>query len=416
MPKLSHKQFRSSKRVRPPSDSQYYPLDLQDNFASCCLLAAAALSGATCLKVEQGQHPDKPTSKGRAMANSIRLLSLMALISACGSTPDASETKLVNGVTIDSQELSFVVEINDGECTGAFISDDTLVTAGHCVAQGVTYNGVEGTTYIHRDYKHDQLINDVAVVHFDRPIAPATVPMDFRIPQVGKVATVVGFGCSNQSGIGGGVKRAGNTIIESNTDGKLKFTRRPAYSMDPLGQNIAACPGDSGGPMIVDGKLVGIASYILPHSNGITESFYASVGAQSNVDFFMRAALRGATIPGLSGANTQPQPQPNPSPFNPSQPHDSGSGSPDSQAAAHLDQIVTILNSMIMNCSIAPYGVIQGQENGHYTYTLAAFDRYGQMTQQHYFQSNFRLRRPQDSANVLVNMIPHQAFSVCTRR
>jgi hypothetical protein len=234
-----------------------------------------------------------------------------------------SASAVVNGIEAKDSDFPAVVrlqgpgEIND-VCSGTFLSENTILTAAHCLILGFSsYQGLKPKLSI-RSSKYHHVGDDdtdLALLIFDKEVAPAILPLQTNAPALREKFTVVGFGCSdfNNARNTRGLKRFGEneiliiqpdyslpsaTMFFSNEDGALSIDeiRIRVESGEKLERKAEACVGDSGGPAIIGGKVFGIVSSVGGGSQ------YASTTSLFAQEFFRQAVQAGAKIPNIKGS------------------------------------------------------------------------------------------------------------------
>lgn len=234
-------------------------------------------------------------------AKSLSLAAAILFAGACGQQSSIdSSLDVNNGEDItESNHPSVVLLImstggGQGICTGTFVNDSQVVTAGHCVhgldpkypamAAVAVSEGSDGNPEYkvraralnlvqHPKYSMtlDNGVNgfDLAVVNFPANSAPAVSTIASQEPELEADLTIVGYGnnrtyidaAGRLNGDGAGTKRMGTNSVAAKEEGFLTFYGLPkAESPYQKGEWVTAGSGDSGGPMFVDGELVGVTS------------------------------------------------------------------------------------------------------------------------------------------------------------
>lgn len=243
---------------------------------------------------------------------------------------DESDVSVRNGTEIAETEFPAVVWI--GGCTATFVSHNTLLTAAHCVGNRnrttglvagqirLPKNGNATSLKVYANPKHGSQFdsrgnrievdeNDLVVAIFPDNTAPATMPIHLQRTKIGDTFTIVGYGGYIWSPPRGSptTKRKGTNRILSFADDMINstgFTGPKSAGAD--GTNVSVAPGDSGGPLFIDGELAGIASGGGPADG---TSVHSSLQYQENINFLKKmVAEQGAIIPGveLLGLGTGP--------------------------------------------------------------------------------------------------------------
>ncbi len=219
---------------------------------------------------------------------------LASTLIGCGTSAQNSETKVTNGREIAESTFPSVVLLvmetaqGQGICTGTFVNDSQIISAGHCVegldpadpslyvvttnAQGEYVATAKAVSFKrHPSYNIRLGVSpyDVSVINFNADSAPATSAVATRSPTAGQTLTIVGYGNNvnefdswgQLTGSGAGTKRAGTNSVGSVTGGFINFNGLPeADGATTQGSLVSSGSGDSGGPLFVNGQLAGITS------------------------------------------------------------------------------------------------------------------------------------------------------------
>ncbi|XP_075972573.1 trypsin-1-like [Anticarsia gemmatalis] len=201
------------------------------------------------------------------------------------------------------------------EFCGAFIiSENYALTAAHCtfladkmkveLRVGNSY-GINGTSVFvsevinHPNYDPKTVNNDVAILKTVEPIKFSDTVKPVELPprgvdlEVGSMVDVSGWGSVEWGRSGSAVLRAVKVPVTNREE--CKKLGKP---YDTVNENMFcagyeeggkdSCKGDSGGPVVQNGKVVGIVSFgrgcALPKSPGV----YAFISAPSIRDFIKK--------------------------------------------------------------------------------------------------------------------------------
>lgn len=175
----------------------------------------------------------------------------------------AEDTTNVAVVPIFHRSVACSPEDPAFACTGTLVAPRAVLTAAHCL-EGQPPNALEvevGGVVIpvsggaaHPMFDDTLRVNDIALLVLEAP-APLTVPpiaIASSVPDlVGQDVTLVGFGATSGTSSDIGTRRAGAARVGMQSAEELRVTPDPAMS----------CRGDSGGPVLHAGEVVGVTSY-----------------------------------------------------------------------------------------------------------------------------------------------------------
>lgn len=259
----------------------------------------------------------------------VPLVSLISAFACQKAVPTLSQPLVTNSVEISEQDYPSVALLilnqasGQSNCTGTFISSSVVLTAAHCVeglkdpkngplyyarhdAEGKIYAvalAQSATQYPGYDIKIGSGANDLAIVRFPEGTAPAISEIGVS-PSIGDPFTIVGYGNNDftyrptgelQQASGALTLRSGSNVIYKSENDILYFagvSRASVRGLQP-GTEVSAGQGDSGGPMFVDGKLVGVASGVGyggndPSGVQIAVSAYVDLNSWTSQEFLKR--------------------------------------------------------------------------------------------------------------------------------
>lgn len=220
---------------------------------------------------------------------------------ACAREHDADDSalKVINGKTVDETEHPAVYSI--GGCTATFVSDSTMITAGHCVTPGgsvqLRKRSTARSTKIIRNPRYTGTgLQDTAIVLFPAGTSAHWLPVQKQIVQSNDDVLLVGYGCTLSTGKSG-EKRIGTNKIAATSGGVISLRR--GTTGPESGTDATLCPGDSGGPLLKGNTIVGIASYWDGGAGRL--SGHADVTHSENQKFLQSTLAQGASINFVEG-------------------------------------------------------------------------------------------------------------------
>lgn len=254
-------------------------------------------------------------------SNGIKLLLLAVIIGIASVQQHGTAFSIISGssVTVAEQEGKGLVQVGGG-CSGVLLTNDVVLTAGHCISNrknpfsvNVTANwGSQSKTsnkiYHYGGYNDPNGI-DLAIVFLSSPFQVNGSTSGFnnqlnissQSSLVNQTLDAYGLGVNTLTNTGFGTWRTGRLTISSTG------TETYAYLPNSAGQVISF--GDSGGPDFINSQITGIHSGISYEcSNGstsatcratitkITSGFSTSVPAAANAIQAVRATQWNPTV------------------------------------------------------------------------------------------------------------------------
>uniref|UniRef100_A0A182I5R2 trypsin n=1 Tax=Anopheles arabiensis TaxID=7173 RepID=A0A182I5R2_ANOAR len=238
---------------------------------------------------------------------------LIVGLKVCSRRQQGSSYRIVNGTYAVIDDYPFLVSVqrwskNEGShiCGGTFVSDQWILTAGHCVddpefrqggivrvessfhASGGIFLPIERTV-LHDsfDYGSPGIDYDYGLIklvaRFERAVPVRLVAPYRRFPP-GELCTVVGWGMTKKTGDREQLRMVRLPIVRQEVckeiyEGWETITRRMICAGYAAGGQDA-CEGDSGGPLLCRGIQAGITSWGVGCAKANRYGFYANVANQ----------------------------------------------------------------------------------------------------------------------------------------
>jgi hypothetical protein len=222
----------------------------------------------------------------RVMAAALLLLSLTALPASGTPDPGAAGpsrggTDIAGGETVSIAEAPFAVQIaydtagTRVACTGSQISASWVITARHCDSASLHSVRLDtpslGAGGVVRTIaaRYPSPVGDVLLLKLSTPHSGTYAGLSRTFPAAGSDARVFGWGDEAEGAgvMSPQVKAAGVKVSGRGSDA---FGGLSVRTQSQTGHPLA---GDSGGPLIVGGKLVGVLSTSSVLPRGAPSSF-----------------------------------------------------------------------------------------------------------------------------------------------
>ncbi|XP_044269857.1 trypsin-3-like [Tribolium madens] len=228
------------------------------------------------------------------MIRKIIVTLLFALFGVVCGTP--INGRIVNGTDAEEGEFPYIVSLRlfgNHNCAGSILNSKTVLTAAHCVVNydasylSVQYGIVEITSgdsapnvvqvskvIFHENYTMGNgYINDIAVVQLAKPILfgdlvkPTNLPIAFNATPENSPALLAGWGLPYSGGTVMKHLQKVDIFVYSDDDcERIHKETGPTNRKYHVCAGVpeggkGQCNGDSGGPLTVDGVLVGTVSW-----------------------------------------------------------------------------------------------------------------------------------------------------------
>ncbi|KAH8352897.1 hypothetical protein KR084_007146, partial [Drosophila pseudotakahashii] len=225
-----------------------------------------------------------PTSTPFEMFTQWILLILSFILAASERSPE----RIVGGYSVPISSVPWQASLQKfgmHKCGAAIYSDQILITAAHCIPRrtfgysvrvGATNRNFGGQVarianiIAHEGYRRISIgaINDVAVIRLSTRLQMGDtvrpIPLADSTPAMGSSASVSGWGRVGFNQKASDILLETTVAIANWNSCRLSYGQLIDITKDMIcaaGPGKDSCSADSGGPLVSDGKLVGIVSF-----------------------------------------------------------------------------------------------------------------------------------------------------------
>lgn len=202
-----------------------------------------------------------------------RVIAATAIAIGCGAAAVVAAPtahSIIGGSTAaGSYPWAAVVLYPDGNqyCSGSLISSQWIATAGHCVDSlkpgykirvGSKDYQTGGTLVSIVDTARG--VADIGLMKLSQPVPYTPVKIATSSPAPGAAVKLMGWGVTSETGDSPRLLKELNTTVLADSNCKSEYIKGAREICVKVNTTGTACYGDSGGPALVDGMLVGADS------------------------------------------------------------------------------------------------------------------------------------------------------------
>ncbi|XP_034140656.1 trypsin-1 [Drosophila guanche] len=217
-----------------------------------------------------------------------------------------SKPRIVGGFSTDIVNVPYIVSLQlygNHHCGGSIVNNHTIVTAAHCLAGiprrllkvkvgGTTSDPADGqlfsaaSIHYHEKWSASTMDYDIGLIRLANDLTYSrkikAIGMNHKRIQDGSFATISGWGFTTDNGASSKVLRFARVPIVNQTVCTNLLGNRVTERMICAGYlssgGVDACQMDSGGPLVVREKLIGIVSWGIGCALTNRPGVYARIG------------------------------------------------------------------------------------------------------------------------------------------
>ncbi|KAJ9597887.1 hypothetical protein L9F63_011253, partial [Diploptera punctata] len=227
------------------------------------------------------------------------------MVASCLGASSNLAVEIVGGQNAKIQDYPYQLSLEvkgKHTCGASIVTNDYAVTAAHCVyghpeielqlRSGTSFREIGGYLHpfdsynVHPKYKDGHNDYDIAVAkvrwqhEFKYQMQP--VPLASENPRIGTLGVVTGYGFVNQDGhvLAAQLQQLQVPIVSNDLCKQVaQGSLTPNMICAGISGGEGACFADSGGPLVVNGALVGVVSFALDKCDKPVPAVYADIPA-----------------------------------------------------------------------------------------------------------------------------------------
>ncbi|KAF5290668.1 hypothetical protein FQR65_LT01958 [Abscondita terminalis] len=238
------------------------------------------------------------------------------------------ENKIVGGSIASKGQFPYMISLRfqrNHTCGGSIATNYLIVTAAHCVdgRPAEDFAVVAGSNKLnqdglwvrisaidmHMEWNPNTVANDVAVITLSNPITNTVltqpIPLEKNWIEGGTPCVLSGWGITSYPGeVPNDLQYFEGTVLSLN-DCKTALSENMEYPLTDgnvcafAKEGVGACKGDSGSPLVANGKQIGIASWAVLCARGLPDVY-----ANFNKIFLARTVQKVDPVSRIVGGST----------------------------------------------------------------------------------------------------------------